>query len=352
AAVYQSVMAVAQEAVVIVDAAGRIQQWGGSAEVIFGYTPEEMRGQPFADLLTVSPMAHYAAGGSALDDAKVNGLTVGARIMAHLLEQPAGLHPRREEAFGRRRDGSTCSLEVSTTRFEVGNKRSSCWVLRDISARRQSEQERDTQFRASMVLAALHSLQEAGPKLLQIMCMGLGWDLGSFWVEDAVYGRLVCSGSWSRDMLAVKEDTAPLAESCIVSDRVTSENLLNDTWTSGEPTWIPDITGHDVASMQIPLNTRYRSVCYIPLLSINECYGVLELAATEVKPCIRDTLCCLQQIANQTGQFLRRHNIEQSMRASEQRFRSLFTSTAVSMALLSSTGIMEAVNQALCTMLG
>lgn len=70
--------------------------------------------------------------------------------------------------------------------------------MRDVSSRRQREQQRDTLFRTSMILASLRNLIQAAPQLLQLICIGLEWDAGHLWVEDAEQGRLVSAGIWSR----------------------------------------------------------------------------------------------------------------------------------------------------------
>jgi PAS domain S-box-containing protein len=120
---YRSITRSATDAIIIADAAGRICDWNPSAERIFGYAENEVRGEPLA--MIISPryrdrhhggMQRVQAGG----EANVIGKTV----------ELAGLH----------RDGREFPLELSLSGWETSAGKFYTAIIRDITERKRAEE--------------------------------------------------------------------------------------------------------------------------------------------------------------------------------------------------------------------
>lgn len=120
-----NIVALAADAIISVDEEQRILIFNQGAERIFGYTAAEMLGQPLDKLLP----AHLAEAHR-------------GHIRQFATEPQAARHmDRRPEIFGRRKDGSEFFAEASISRVKEDGKLIFTVSLRDISARKQAEEE-------------------------------------------------------------------------------------------------------------------------------------------------------------------------------------------------------------------
>jgi len=117
----------AMDCVVTMDQEGRITEFNPAAERTFGYARDDVVGKPLAD--TIVPPS--------LRDRHRQGL---ARYLETGVVQVIG---RRVELTGRRADGTEFPVEVAITRVETATPPLFTGYIRDISERKQAEQERE-----------------------------------------------------------------------------------------------------------------------------------------------------------------------------------------------------------------
>lgn len=117
-----AILAAAMDAVVIIDAAGRVLYWNPAAENMFGLPSAEVAGRDLADL--VIPEALRSRHRAGLTRA-VSGQ--GSTILG-----------RRFEVTGLGEGGTTIPVELTITRIERDDRTLFVGYLRDISERRQA----------------------------------------------------------------------------------------------------------------------------------------------------------------------------------------------------------------------
>ncbi|MFA5908161.1 MAG: PAS domain S-box protein [Vicinamibacterales bacterium] len=135
---YRAVIQTAHDAIITADRDGRIVGWSVAAERMFGYTEQEILGQPAAMLL--------GAGQEAIRDQVLQlaeGFTGSGELDA------------LRERIGRRQDGSTFPLERSLARWETAEGWFITAFIRDITDRKQIEVSLKLQS------AALHATANA-----------------------------------------------------------------------------------------------------------------------------------------------------------------------------------------------
>ncbi|MBN9682691.1 MULTISPECIES: sensor histidine kinase [unclassified Corallococcus] len=113
----------AADAIISIDAEQRIVLFNASAERIFGYSGQEVLGQPLDILLPEQLRAVHAA--------HVRRFARGAATSRHMGE--------RLPILGRRRGGETFPAEASIMKLDVEGTQRLTVILRDISARRKAE---------------------------------------------------------------------------------------------------------------------------------------------------------------------------------------------------------------------
>jgi hypothetical protein len=132
-----AILAQVIEAVVTIDEQGVVINSNPAAERIFGYPATEITGRPVALLLGDEGLTSYEL---------VRSVTAAGE------DGPADL---TQEVTGRRRDGSTLSLEISLNRVISEGKQRLLIFMRDISERKQAE--RTLQKSLSLLAATLES---------------------------------------------------------------------------------------------------------------------------------------------------------------------------------------------------
>jgi PAS domain S-box-containing protein len=121
----RAMLEAALDAIVTMDADGRVAGWNHAAEAIFGYTASEAIGRDMAELI-VPP---------GLRDAHRRGLA------RQLKGAPPVVLDRRLELTGIRRDGTELPVELTITRIALPGPPMFTGYLRDITERTKADQE-------------------------------------------------------------------------------------------------------------------------------------------------------------------------------------------------------------------
>jgi len=113
----------AQDAIVMMDGAGRIRQWNLSAERILGYTADEVVGREIHEFMVPVRFKEQAALGLATFLSSGEGNAVGKTL----------------ELAALRKNGTEVAVEVSLAGARIGNGWEAIGILRDVSVRKESE---------------------------------------------------------------------------------------------------------------------------------------------------------------------------------------------------------------------
>ncbi|NOZ76762.1 MAG: PAS domain S-box protein [Euryarchaeota archaeon] len=119
---FRAVMDSAIDALVSIDAGGRIIFWNPSAERMFGYTPEEAVGNP---VTLIIPERYREVHSRALKQ-----VTSGGK---------PGMTGRVYQVEGLKKDGGEVPVELSLARWEAGGEVFFTGIIRDITKRKEAE---------------------------------------------------------------------------------------------------------------------------------------------------------------------------------------------------------------------
>lgn len=118
------IIAAAQDAIIIIDPAGRISLWNEAAVRIFGHAREEALGRELHHFLAPDRFQSAAIHGLAAFHRTGAGAAVG----------------QVSEYVGRRKDGEEFPLELSVAPLQLGGAWHAVGILRDITTRKQAEE--------------------------------------------------------------------------------------------------------------------------------------------------------------------------------------------------------------------
>jgi PAS domain S-box-containing protein len=123
---FRAIATTARDAIVMMDAEGRVSFWNRAAEAMFGYTPDEVMGVEVHGLL--APKQYHALFEAAFGTFKETGKgdAVGTTL----------------EVTGLRKDGTEFPIELSLSSVYFQKRWHAIGIIRDISGRKTAEEER------------------------------------------------------------------------------------------------------------------------------------------------------------------------------------------------------------------
>jgi PAS domain S-box-containing protein len=177
---YRAVIHSASDAIVSFDSAGTIVGWNPGAERMFGYGESELRGQPLMRLLP----AHYLPGYLA----EMERLGTGGET-----QMPG----RTLEAQGLRKDGQGFPLEMSLSKWQVGNTVYFTAIIRDVTERKHADEllrqhaaEMEALYQTSLEILARNDLPDLLVAVVENVARLTGSDRGVLFLPTADGSRI------------------------------------------------------------------------------------------------------------------------------------------------------------------
>src|ERR1044071_4183542 len=102
-----------------------------------------------------------------------------------------------------------------------------------MAERARAEQLVGTEHATTRILADTSTLAEAAPRILQVICQRLDWDMGAIWRADELAGLLRCVEVWH--VSAVEAPEFSTATRQLTFPR--GIGLPGRVWASDIPAW-------------------------------------------------------------------------------------------------------------------
>jgi PAS domain S-box-containing protein len=221
---------------------------------------------------------------------------------------------------------------------------------RDITERKQAENLLAIQYEITLALAESTTTSDAMRRALQVLCERLGWDLAILWRTEKPTTALRFEGIWC----------APGVESVVLEHSLIPEmDLPGRIVREREPIWIPAIE----QATGIQSQTGFVSVLAFPVRAGGDVTAVIGCFSRRPRPPQKDVLDTVETVGHQIGNFRERKNAEESLRHaaenleirvrqrteqlagalealsnSEMRFRAMFESAPLGIALVNTAG--------------
>jgi PAS domain S-box-containing protein len=222
-------------------------------------------------------------------------------------------------------------------------------AITDITERKRGEQRVAAQYAVTRILAEADSLAAIAPDMLRAIGENLEWDWGALWSLGQEGALFRCDCLWhARDIETAEFDTVSREHTFRFR-----EGRIGQVWRSASASWIVDATT-EPGFLRAAAASRagLHGGVIFPILLDTEALGVVEFFSRAARERDEEQLATLSAIGSQIGQYIKRQRAEAGLRASEERWRKLFETSAAGMALAGLDGIFTAANPALQRMLG
>lgn len=142
----------------------------------------------------------------------------------------------------RRKDGTLLDVEVSANSIFYGGREVVCGVVRDISERKQAQEEIRLLQTTTQAIADASDFHSALQVTLGKVCETIGWSFGEAWIPHSKGDFLECSQGW----YGGKDEVSPALKKfrhCSQKLTFTFRNgLPGRVWSSQQPEWIDDVS--------------------------------------------------------------------------------------------------------------
>jgi PAS domain S-box-containing protein len=297
------------DAIVVMDADGKVAEWSARAAEVFGWSVQEAVGCDLASLIIPEPYRKAHAEG----------------LARFLSGGEARLLNKRVELSALRKSGEEFPVEltISTITGESTAPAELLFVgaLRDISDRKRAETAQAQQtikteviYRIIAYASESHSFEDALKLCLDSVQRLTGWPLGHVYLptdDDPVV--LLPSDIWIGD-----DDERYAQLRAYTSQKYLSagEGLPGEVWRSGNPYWVADVaTDQHFARAEAALHTGIKSAFAFPIASEGRIIAVIEFFTDIASAPEADLLLAMRSIGDQVGRVFERRRAEQALRA-------------------------------------
>ena len=158
-------------------------------------------------------------------------------------------------------------------------------VLVDVTATRHIEMRERFSYAMTQSLVGADTLDEAVPRVIQLVCENLGWEWGAYWqMQHAPMQepKLACQYYWNHSEYALAAFTR---DSCVIR-MAPGEGLVGHVWSTGQASWIEDMKSDGSflrrdAARECGLESGYAfPVSYVAADGQRHSVGVLEFFST------------------------------------------------------------------------
>ena len=245
-------------------------------------------------------------------------------------------------------DGRTVWVRDHADLVTEGGERMLHGMMLDITAGKVAEQRLRAQYAVTRALAESETLAEAAPSILRAICETLDWQLGALWTADNQAGVLVCEEVWRKG-----EDTARFEALTRELAFPRGVGVPGRVWESGLPVWIPDVV-EDSNFPRAPaaVEDGLHTAVGFPISLGGETTGVFEFFSHEIREPDGETLAMLANLGSQVGQFIERKRVQEALRQTEERYRSIFENAVFGAYQTTPDGRFLTANDALARILG
>jgi signal transduction histidine kinase/ligand-binding sensor domain-containing protein len=186
---------------------------------------------------------------------------------------------------------------------------------------RKANRVLELEYEVTSILTEATTPLEAAPKILEVICRDINWDVGVIWNVDEENARLRCQDVWPPQAVNDQEFRFKTLEHTFAR----GEGLAGRVWATGEAQWATELEGDaNIASVADRSQKDLKSAFGFPVTLEGEVIGVLEFFNQERRERDPELLEMMSSVGGHIGQLIERRRTEEALqRSREERLREL-----------------------------
>jgi PAS domain S-box-containing protein len=285
---YRTLTEVDPDGIVVMDDTGIIVSANPAMERIFGYTQEELVGEPLSILVPERFREGHNQG-----------------MRRYLATGKRNIPWTGIELPGLTRSGREVAIELAFGEYVHEGRHVFAGFIHDISRRKREEARRLTEHAVTRVLADAPTVEAAAPGILRTMGEMLRWDLGAVWRVEA--GALRFVAGWHGPGV----EGEPFEAASRAAVLRPGKGLPGRVWERGEAVWIQELADDpNFPRARIAAQAGLRTGFGFPVTGAGQTLGVVEFFAREAEIPDESMLRTMEAMGSEIGQFMVRKDAE------------------------------------------
>ncbi|MFN6558986.1 MAG: PAS domain S-box protein [Nostoc sp. ChiSLP01] len=183
-------------------------------------------------------------------------------------------------------------------------------LITDITEQKRHKQLLSAHYTVSQILADATVLANAVPLLLRSLCETLGWQLGIFWSVDEEINALHRIGSWHSSDLSIESYQVFNQPSTLAL----GEGLSDGVGINAQPVWICELASNQ---------NLFAAAMELPIVLGNKVLGAMKFFTNQILQPDLNLPQTMNAIAIQIGQFIQQQRTKSSLQAAEEKYRQI-----------------------------
>jgi PAS domain S-box-containing protein len=287
----------AVDGIITIDEQGVIQSFNPAAERLFSYKTSELLG---VNIKLLMPEPFQSEHDRYLKKYLETGISKIIGI--------------GREVIGLRKDGSTFPADLEISEMYLGETRMFTGMVRDITERKKAEAQQQMQYELTRTFLDSQSLDNALPKILQVIGEFMEWEIGYYWEKKPESDELDCRYVWNAPCLNESVAFKEFKENSFTRTFEKRAGLPGRVWDQLEPSWIPDVkTDANFPRAPFAEKLGMKSGFGFPVYFKRQFIGVVEIFTRQV--CQPDThrIQMMSNLGGQIGQWMRLKKAEEHL---------------------------------------
>ncbi len=227
---------------------------------------------------------------------------------------------RNHEIDIRKKNGEICTALLSAESIEIGEQQHVLATLRDITERKQAENENRLLLLTTQAISRAADVDHALAQILRLICNNIGWDFAEAWNpnnDETFLGY--CLGWYGYQN--------NLEEFCLYSESITLKSgmgIAGRVWQSKQAQWLEDVSQTFPPSFTratVAARVGLKAGFGVPILANEQVLAVLVFFKSDRAPVDIRLLELVSAVAAQLGTLIQRKQAEAAHRESEERLQ-------------------------------
>jgi len=308
----ESIVQSMSDGVIVANEKGKFLLWNKAAERIVGLTSTQIPAEQWSSFYGI------------FDPGSNNPFPVEKLPLVRAIQGEASDNTEMIIRNSKVSEGVHISSSGRPLRDAAGKIIGGVVVFRDITEQKRQERRLIVQHAITRILTECNTLDEAVPRVLEVIGHSLIWDISILWLADPTDYMLHCAGFWHAPDFNASEFESVTRRRSVPA----GIGLPGRVWASRQPQWLSELTADlGFPRLSIAFREGLRSGFGFPIVLSGQALGVIECYSRQLRQSDDDLMSVMANVGSHIAQFIERKRTEKALNESRERFQAILDNT-------------------------